>query len=150
YKRLQECLKQVKKDENKVLFLGLKLSEIGILTQEYYIQQIKKIASYYEDKQILYISHRGENQEKLNKIKQLKNIHIIVLDYPVELYGLYKDTIPYKVSSFYSTALYTMKNIYDIEAESFMFDFEDFEHKNTILNVYDYYKKYFKVIDLNA
>jgi len=149
YNQLQKNLKNITRNKNKILFLGLKLSEIGIVTEEYYLQQIQKIVNNYGEKELIYISHRGENRNKIDKIIAIQNIKVLELDYPVELYGLYNEEIPYKVASFYSTALYTMKNIYNIEAESFMFDFSHSKYKTTIANVYSYYEKYFEVIDLN-
>jgi hypothetical protein len=149
YEKLQKDLKQLKINTNQVLFLGLKLSEIGITSEEYYLKKIKQISAYYNNAEILYISHRGETHDKLEKIKSMADIEVIVLDYPVELYGLYNDDIPYKVASFYSTALLTMKNIYGIEAESFMFDYQHSKYKEIIENVYDYYKDYLEVIDLD-
>jgi len=149
FTRLQTNLQQLKINQEQILFLGLKLSEIGIVTQEYYIEQIIRIASFYKDKKLVYISHRGETKIKLNKLKTIKNLEIIQLNYPVELYGLYNDDIPYKVASFYSTALLTMKNIYNLKVESFMFDYQDSEYKEIIENVYDYYKDYLEIIDLD-
>jgi len=149
YEKLQQDLKQLEINTNQVLFLGLKLSEIGIVSEEYYLKKIKQIAAYYKNEKILYISHRGETKDKLEKIKSMTNIEVIVLGYPVELYGLYNDNIPYKVASFYSTALLSMQNIYNLKAESFMFDCQHSEHKEIIENVYDYYKSYFEVIDLD-
>ena len=146
---LQTNLQQLKINQEQILFLGLKLSEIGIVTQEYYVELINKIALFYQGKQIIYISHRGETKTKLDKLKNIKNLEVIQLDYPVELYGLYNEEIPYKVSSFYSTALLTMKNIYGIEAESFMFDYNNSKYKDSIDNVYDYYKENIYIRDLN-
>ena len=150
FKRLQKNLQQLKVNQEQILFLGLKLSEIGVVSEKYYIEQIMKIASFYKDKKIVYISHRGETKTKLNKLNNIQNLKVVQLDYPVELYGLYNDEIAYKIASFYSTALLTMKNIYVIEAEGFMFDFKDSQYKKIIQNVYDYYGKYFEVQDLNA
>jgi len=148
--RLQNNLQKLKINQEQILFLGLKLSEIEIVTEKYYIEQIIKITSFYKDKKIVYISHRGEDKAKLEKLQNIQNLEVLQLDYPVELYGLYNEEIPYQVASFYSTALLTMKNIYGIEAEGFMFNFKESEYKKLIQNVYDYYGKYFKVQDLNA
>jgi len=150
FQRLQKNLSDLELNKEEVLFLGLKLSEIGIVTQSYYLDQIIKITSYYKNKQIIYIAHRGEDKTKLQKIDELDNVQVVQLDYPVELYGLYHTKIPYKVASFYSTALLTMKNIYGMEAEGFLFNYTDSKYKKAIDNVYTYYEKYFKVHNLNA
>jgi len=148
YVTLQSRLKNLVFNQNQVLFLGLKISEINIVTEEYYLQQIKAIVKYY-NKEIVYVAHRGELEIKLNKIRRIKNLKVIQLDYPIEFFGLYNNIIPAVVSSFYSTALLTMKNIYNIEADSFMFDFDKSDYKVAIQKTYDYYGKYIEVKNLN-
>jgi hypothetical protein len=153
YKNEYSCITKICKNKETrnqdILFLGMKLSEYGIISEEYYMELITKISNYYNDKNIIYIPHRGESQKKLSLIEEYKNISIKYLEYPVELYGLYEDTIPYKVASFYSTALLTMKNIYKMEAESFIFDYTESEYQNAIDLVYEYNSKYFQATKLN-
>jgi hypothetical protein len=147
YNNVKSLLKNKDKTEN-ILFLGTKLNEVGIISENEYILLINKIAKYY-NKNIIYIPHRGEDEKKLNKISKFQNFKIKNIDYPVELYGLYEKEIPNTVASFYSTALLSMQNIYGIQSESFYFDFSNSEHKESIESVYEYYKKEMKVINLN-
>jgi hypothetical protein len=147
YNNVKSLLKNKDKTEN-ILFLGTKLNEVGIISENEYILLINKIAKYY-NKNIIYIPHRGEDEKKLNKISKFQNFKIKNIDYPVELYGLYEKEIPNTVASFYSTALLSMQNIYGIQSESFYFDFSNSEHKESIDSVYEYYKKEMKVINLN-
>jgi len=150
YVQLEKKLSKLSKNKNEILFLGSKLSEIEIISENYYLEIMKKIAYYYKNNKVIYIAHREESQSKLDKITLIKNISVVQLDYPIELYGIYSNNIPYKVSSFYSTAIYTIKNIYNIEAESFIFDYSKSEYKKSIDNVYEYYRKYIKIIDIDA
>jgi hypothetical protein len=145
YKKLNEKLKSLNIVHNEVLFLGMKLSEIGVISEKEYIRLLQKISTEYKDKNIIYIPHRGESVIKLQKISEIENITIKSYDYPVELLGLFEDSLPYKVASFYSTAVLTMKYIYNIEAECFLFDYNDSQYRTLIDEVYDYYKK---VIDV--
>ncbi len=149
YTFIKDKLEHKSIDKDTILFFGMKLSEYNIIEEAYYIKLINQISQRYNNKQIIYITHRGENKDKLDKISKIKNIIIKDLNYPVELYGLYEESIPHKVSSFYSTALYAMQKIYNIEVESFQFDYQESEYKNQIDEVYEYYSKYFKVIDLD-
>ncbi len=149
YKKIFADRKELSIKRDEILFLGTKLSEVGIIEEKYYINLIKNICNYYADKKIIYIVHRGETKEKLNKIEINKNISIKQLDYPIELYGLYEKEIPFKVSSFYSTAIFTMNKIYNLEAECFRFDYSNSEYKDAIDEVYSFYKKEMKVINLN-
>jgi len=150
YKNNYENIKSLLKNKNKsnhILFLGAKLNEVGIISEDEYLSLITKISQYY-NKDIAYIPHRGEDEQKLKVISKIKNLKIKDIDYPVELYGLYEKEIPTIVASFYSTALLSMKNIYGIKSESFYFDFSTSKYKDSIESVYNYYKKEMKVINI--
>lgn len=105
-------------DASAVFFLGQKLSEIGLITEELYLSILRDVVQRYPGVEIYYIPHRGESAEKIEVIKSLGNIKVLVLDYPVELYGICNKQIPSKVISFYSTALYSMSVIYGIKSEA--------------------------------
>lgn len=143
-------LMSLQTNTNQVMFIGSKIAEIGIIEKKQYIKLMKKIADYYHDKEILYISHREESQDKLAMLSKVHNISVVSLEYPVELYGFYENVLPYKVSSFYSTALLTMKSIYDVQVECFRFDCSDSNYKQGIESVYKYHRKFMKEIDLDA
>jgi hypothetical protein len=147
YNSIRSLCQSREKNNQDILFLGMKLSEIGIITEEYYLKLISKISRYYKDKNIIYIPHRGESNSKISLVKNYKNIVIKYIEYPVELYGLYEDTIPGKVVSFYSTALLTIKNIYKIEAECLNFNYSKSMYKDDIDSIYNYYIDYLKVLD---
>jgi len=142
-------LKTLKLDENQIMFLGTKISEVGIIKEAYYLELMRKISKYYAKKQILYISHRGESKKKLDLLSKIENIFIVSLDYPIELYGFHESQIAYKVSSFLSTALLNMKNIYGVEVECFKFDYSHSKRRDIIENIYQYHKQYMKEIDLD-
>lgn len=135
--------------EDKIILLGSKFAEVGLLTEEKYINCIENISNYFKNQGIIYVVHRGENLNKLEKLKKsLPNIIIEELDYPVELYGFNKLKIPKLVVSFHSTALFTMRVIYNCETISFKFNYKSSKHDKDINEVYDFYKKYMKVIEL--
>lgn len=137
-----------KKVAKQTLFLGSKLSEIGIVDEKYYINFIEKVSLYFSNNSIVYIPHREENTEKIKNIEKIKNVEIKYLDYPVEFYGINENININIVGSFYSTALYTMQNIYKCESIAFKFNYENSIHKNNINDVYSFYEKYMKVIEL--
>lgn len=139
----------LKTSTNEILILGSKLSEISIIDEDYYIELIKKISTYFQDKELIYIPHREENKNKLERIKkEIPNIKINYIEYPVEFYGINENKKIKTVISFYSTALYTMSKIYDSEAIAVKFNFEKSEHKINIEEVYNFYEKHMKVVDL--
>ena len=149
YRQVLSKIKNLSIKQEEILFLGTKLSEAEIIEEGYYIKLIQNICNYYSDKKIVYIVHRGESQEKLELIQKNENILIKQLDYPIELYGLYENKMPFKVSSFYSTALLTMNKIYNLEAECFKFNYSNSIHVSVIDEVYSFYQKEMKVINLD-
>ncbi|MEA1988823.1 MAG: hypothetical protein U9N57_06410 [Pseudomonadota bacterium] len=96
-----------------------------------------KIASKHSNLEILYVPHRGESLKKIEQINSFPNIRVEFLDYPIELYGLVNDTLPFKVTSFYSTALYTMNVIYGVKTEAIKLD----GLSDEVEMVYDAYQK---------
>lgn len=135
-------------EENKILFLGSKLSEINIISEEYYLELMNQISKFYKNQNIIYIPHREEDQNKLTKISTIDNIEIKTIDYPVEMFGLFENKLPQTVSSFYSSALMTMQNIYNIEAEAFSFNYKGSIYEESIDNVYMFYENKMKIISL--
>lgn len=123
-------LKNLKKDQeydqNNFYFFGQKLYEINTLTLDNEVNLLIEIKQYVRehlDLNMIYISHRGDSEEKL-KILRDKKIKIIHPSLPSEIFfAIAKNNIPSNIGSFYSSALYGMKNIYDIKlAISFQFN----------------------------
>ncbi len=125
--------------EAQILFLGQKLTELNILSKSKYVNIIKGFAKENFRKSITYVTHRGEDLTKLDEIRQIVNVDVVELDYPVELYAFYNKQVPFRAVSFYSTALYTMKIIYGIEAESIRIKVLDPVIQQNIDAVYSYF-----------
>lgn len=138
-------------DDGTILFLGSGLSEINIITSSEYIKLITEISIYYQtqNKNILYIPHRSEDAEKVSVIAQLANVEVLYVTYPIELYGIFEQKIPATIASFYSTALLTMKNIYNLHSQAFLFNYKGSEHEAAIDDIYLYYADKVKIINLN-
>lgn len=137
-------------DSESVLFLGSGLAEINIVSTSEYIQLMSKVEKIYakNNKRVLYIPHRSEEREKLEIIEGFSNFSILNIDYPVELFGVFNARMPSVVSSFYSTALLTMRDIYAIEPHAFIFDYKGSEHEKAIDDIYIYYRDKAKIFDL--
>ncbi|MFT6734268.1 MAG: hypothetical protein ACJAS9_002463 [Polaribacter sp.] len=137
--------------EDNILFIGCGLSEAGIISSKKYIQLIEKVAEYYGErgKTMVYLPHRNEQQLLINELVKINNLNLKTIDYPIEFIGLYDGMSFSKVSSFYSTALITMRDIYNLEAECFFFDYTASKYQRDIDLVYDYYKKEMKLIQLD-
>ncbi len=136
-------------DNSSVLFIGSKLSEDGAISEKYYITLLNEISEFYDGKTIIYVPHRDEDKNKLKEIGTINNVEVKTIGYPIEFFGLYESAIPATISSFFSTALMTMKAFYAVEIESFSFDFSNSDCKVEIANLYEYYKKEMNVVRLS-
>lgn len=147
YKYLNLHLIKGSKQEDLVLFIGTGLCEYEIITEEYNLELLKKISNRYFDKEIIYVAHRSENNEKLSTINKIFNIKVIRFEYPIELFSVNNDYFPTLIASFYSSALITLEKIYGVEIVAFKFDYTSSSFKDEIDLVYKYYEKSFKIIE---
>ncbi|UTW67325.1 hypothetical protein KFE94_04205 [bacterium SCSIO 12643] len=145
-KRIQKSDSSEKKP---IIFIGANLSEDEIISEEYNIDLIKKIAKRYSDYNLLYVPHRSENQSKLKVISSIENIVLKHLDFPIELLPVYDYPIPSQIISFYSTALFTLGKIYGVPSTAFRFNYRKSEYMDHIDSVYDYFEQYMSVIAEN-
>lgn len=132
-----------------VLVLGGKLSEVNIISSEYYTEILRKIKIKFSDKIIYYIPHRGEDYEKLSYIESNLGFIIKKIDYPVELIFL-DGTLPTIIISFFSTALISLSEIYtDINICAVRLDYDKImDRKQAIIHLYDELENYMDVIEL--
>lgn len=135
---------------DRVYFLGAKLNEVGYMSETEYIVLLGHLFERFNIEKIVYVGHRGEDQEKLKRISETYKIEIILLDYPIELICLYESEIPRKVVSFFSTALISLSIIFEDELEvmSFKFNYSKSKYKNNLDVIYKYYEKYMPVIQI--
>jgi hypothetical protein len=135
----------------KIYFLGSKLVESDRMTHKNYIHLLRKIKSYYQGKKIVYVPHRGEDQQNISSISEKLHFEIDYFTYPCEIEFLQRNILPKNISSFFSTALYTLREIYPTACvECFYIDGKLITQyrRNEIKNIYTYYEKYFRIIQL--
>ena len=148
FNRLNKLLKGIHYT-NDIMLIGSKLSEVGIIEELYYTELIQEISKNHKGKNIKYISHRGEKENKISKIAHIKNIEVIKLEYPLEFYPLYNSSLPKTIVSFYSAALVSMGKLYpEARIIAYKFDFTKYEQKEHIEKAYEYLEKHMQVIDL--
>ena len=133
--------------KNTVLFIGSNLSEDGVISEQYNLELIQKIAKKYSEYQIQYIAHRRESDAKLDRINSISNITTVRLKFPIELLSIYSELQPNYMISFYSTALITLKKIYQAKTIAFKFDYSSCKDKKSIDAVYSYCEKHITVIE---
>tara|TARA_B110000196_G_C21153376_1_gene671344 strand:+ start:10202 stop:11110 length:909 start_codon:yes stop_codon:yes gene_type:complete len=133
-------------DPKRVIVLGGKLSEVGICTQETYFKVIEMMISdirkkFSIDVIISYIPHRGECAYKrifTEKFCKKYNVEIIQNELPVEFIAIERGIDILGVFGIFSTALFTMKLIYEyIDIEYYVISEKDLLlRKKGIIDLY--------------
>ncbi|OFX68108.1 MAG: hypothetical protein A2X12_09785 [Bacteroidetes bacterium GWE2_29_8] len=98
-------------DKTNIYFIGAQYVEMGIICIENYIKIFEKLIETYPDKRIIYVPHRFENEEKLNKLAKL-NIEVRHFDNIFELEFIFMKIYPVNILGFLSSAMVTMQCIY--------------------------------------
>jgi hypothetical protein len=103
-----------KKNKNdKIYFLGSPLSEslpsaIDVVNFELII---KKVILLYGAENIVYFAHRNETLQVINKLKLIYGFNIKLLKVPFEYFLVNEEIMPYKIVSFFSSALFNLSII---------------------------------------
>jgi len=97
-----------KKVENIVYFIGQPLVELKIINQKEYIELLSKIRDRYRGVEFIYILHRREKKENIEKASLDLNFKYQEFDNPIEIEMLQRDTIPKYFATFYSSAIVTL------------------------------------------
>ena len=134
------------KESGNNFFLGSDISEIGLITEVNYIEMVRKVTENHQGLWV-YVAHRNESQDKLELISKKMSMEIKRLQYPVEFIGYECGIIPKLVCSFYSTALISLNEIYQIDVLSYRLD-ESFVMNKNIEHVYNQCSKYIPVVDI--
>lgn len=99
-------------ENGNIYFIGTNLINAGVIKKrEYYFSALKEILSFYEKKEIVYIPHRKESKQDLLEVEKL-GFTILHLNQIVEVAFLEKNIYPTTIASFFSTALYSLSNLF--------------------------------------
>lgn len=100
-KRNNNLTPKLRKD--LIYFAGQPLSEMGILSTEFYLSSLRELQSLYAEKKIIYLPHPTERSENLSEIGEMMEIK--VLPHIFEEEYLSSKEFPATVVSFYSSVL---------------------------------------------
>ncbi|TKB05600.1 hypothetical protein [Desulforhopalus sp. IMCC35007] len=130
-----------------VYFVGQSLSEIGAMEEDIYLKYLKKIARWFLPKKVIYIPHRGDAEEKLNRIQTEIGLTVKNLDMPIE-YELCSTTelLPAAIAGFNSSALQNIDNIFKNSMPIFSFYIEPNEISAKKRDMYCSYSEYLKTL----
>jgi len=129
-------------DKHKVFFLGQALYNILDVSTDDYIFYIKKIIYLYKKSNIsiIYIPHYREDNEVLIKLSKFKSDYFEIkkIDIPIELYLINSSILPFKIASFFSSALFSIKILYpSISIESFIIENNRVKERLDIIEIYN-------------
>ena len=122
-------------DDSTIYFLGHPSSKY--ISDEDYLKSVHNLIKT-SNKKIVYIPHRGESKEMKSIFHSIENTMFSVVDInmPVELYFLENKIHPSHIISYYSTALITLKIIYqECQVDFVTIDISK-DINNTLRNIY--------------
>jgi len=96
-----------------VLFLGQSLIEDKWIKKEIYFDYLKKVRSYFAEKELFYIPHPRESCETVKYIEDSIGFKIKRADLPIEYYIALKGDKPKVLASFFCSALVNCLIIYE-------------------------------------
>lgn len=122
----------------KHIIVGAKFVNAGICSKEVYLKAILTIIDNLGNEECLYIPHRGETEEDLDFLKKNIPLEIVRLNLPVEMIFLEKGIYPLSISHTLSTAVFSMKYIYDAPIHTYKIPSESLiERKESIEKLYN-------------
>lgn len=130
-------------DANLIFLLGSSVSELNLVSENYYFGILNKIISQHKKEKLIYFSHRKENALKLEKIEKL-GFEVVKNKEPFEnLFGKL-EIIPVILYSFYSPILPNLSKLYKNTPKKMIIKLEDREinfNNDIISKIYDEYEK---------
>jgi alpha-2,8-polysialyltransferase (POLYST) len=135
-----------------IYFIGGPLSEVGMLSQDSYFDHLRRVQKFYSGKKIIYVAHRRESKDKLDKIKTELDFEVKLFDYPIEYQLAFVGPRPEIVASFVSTALDSCRIIFSkkIKLVSFKLESQNGSRRKQLKLMYKSYEshvgEYFTVV----
>lgn len=134
--------------KNRIYFLGVKIVEIGEVSINSYINNLKQalslLRSQYPDSDILYIPHRGEDDRKLIKIERQLQLEVLKTGLPIEVFLINSNYLPTHLATFFSSALDTCSSLFEdkINLISFVYPGSEFSlaFRSNVSKVYQNYR----------
>lgn len=111
YSHLQTHYLQRLEKDDKTYLLGQNLTEANYMDDKTYVSYIKKVIERY-DGDIIYMPHRAEIIS--DDLKALENDNFVFRENkgPIELMFIEKGIYPFRIISFFSSALFTLDRIF--------------------------------------
>ena len=109
--KIKNNITKINKD--KVFYLGTSLVELGLISENDYIDYLRNVLEMYTKKTVYYIPHRKEKALKLKDIERMGYI-LKKIEIPFEMWYKSLEIIPSEISShYYSTVLGNLVDLFD-------------------------------------
>ncbi len=127
---------------DQAYFVGSPLSEVAIMSQDDYLEQLQKVKNYFGATELVYIAHRRDSKDKLDIIKNELDIKVVLFEYPIEYQLLFIGPRPKILTSFFSAALDSCRLIFGdkLRIIAFKFDVSNSPKREKIESIYESYK----------
>ena len=143
YHYLQKSFLDTLEEDNTIYLLGQNYIATKILDQKTYLGYIQQIIAHYEGQHIVYIPHRSEII--FDELKALFNDNFTLEPStgPVETRFLLQGKYPKNISSFNTSALFTLAKIFpECSISSFMLNEKDIQNKKVeTLQAFEFLKR---------
>lgn len=125
-------------DGDVVYFIGQPVE--WFMSFDFYKNSISKLIKEF-NKKIIYIPHRSESSEQISNIASMKSemLEMLKPNMPLELYFLKNNIYPSHVVSYISTALITLKILFENTRVDFIRIPRSAENEETIIKTEDIY-----------
>ncbi len=144
FKSLKKRFNLSTNKSEKVYILGQPIYNKEI-SEEAFIQHLEKLLNYYDGKEIIYILHRYEKLTPDIETLLEGKATLYRSEYPIELDFLIKQEYPQHLTGFFSTALYTLKQMFiESDVKLFYIDKNEFfnpDRAEVVENYYDFFQE---------
>lgn len=134
-------------EKDKTFFLGSNVINAGVINNvKEYKTLLRKYFIKCGNKDIVYLAHRFEDIEVLKDLFLEYDVTVLKNDKIVELYFLENSIYPISITSFYSTALFSLKLLFPESNVNFIkipYHIVNDQFKSNVDNVQEYYSLYF-------
>lgn len=113
FKYLSELFSRVSDCDKKDILIGAKFVDVGICSRDTYSKALLSMLGEKSKETFLYVPHRDESEQEVNFIRDELGFQILRLELPIELILIEKGIYPKSISHVLSTAVFSMRYIYD-------------------------------------
>ena len=135
--------------KEEVYFLGSQMVDKGLVNMTVYLNSLKKISAYFENigLKVKYIMHRAASEKIIEEVSKI--LEVTSFPSPIESVISDSETKPIAVGSFFSSALFSLREL-DPDLRLYAFKFRDDEIIGNAVETKDYIQLVYQTLILDA